>query len=104
MRTVAAKSQYQTIALASIHESTTNPRRTFDESKLAELADSLRTQGMIQPITCGPTATVTRSSLEQGASGPHSLPRSKRYPSGSCNSPMSRRLSGCWSKTASVWT
>jgi hypothetical protein len=39
MRTVAAKSQYQTIALASIHGSTTNPRRTFDETKLAELAD-----------------------------------------------------------------
>ena len=39
MRTVAAKSQYQTIALASIHESATNPRRIFDESKLAELAD-----------------------------------------------------------------
>jgi hypothetical protein len=38
VRTVAAKSQYQTIALASIHESTANPRRTFDESKLAELA------------------------------------------------------------------
>lgn len=30
---------FQTIALANIHESTTNPRRTFDESKLAELAD-----------------------------------------------------------------
>jgi hypothetical protein len=39
MRTVAMKSQYQTIALASIHESATNPRRTFDESRLAELAD-----------------------------------------------------------------
>jgi hypothetical protein len=39
MRTVAMKSQYQTLALASIHESATNPRRTFDESKLAELAD-----------------------------------------------------------------
>jgi hypothetical protein len=30
---------FQTIGLAKIHESTTNPRRTFDESKLAELAD-----------------------------------------------------------------
>ena len=50
MRTVAAKSQYQTIALASIHESANNPRRSFDESKLAELADSLRAQGLIQTI------------------------------------------------------
>ena len=51
MRTVAAKSQYQMLPLANIHESTANPRRTFDESKLAELAESLRTQGLIQPIT-----------------------------------------------------
>jgi hypothetical protein len=51
MRTVAVKSQYQTIALASIQESTANPRRTFDESKLAGLAESLRIQGLIQPIT-----------------------------------------------------
>ena len=42
---------FQTIALTRIHESTTNPRRIFDESKLAELAASLRTQGLIQPIT-----------------------------------------------------
>jgi ParB-like nuclease domain len=45
---------FQTIALANIHESITNPRRTFDESKLAELAESLRTQGLIQPITVRP--------------------------------------------------
>ena len=56
MRTVAVKSQYQTIPLASIHESATNPRRSFDESKLAELADSLRTQGLIQPITVRPNS------------------------------------------------
>jgi ParB family chromosome partitioning protein len=54
VRTVATKSQYQTLALASIHESTANPRRSFDESKLTELAESLRTQGLIQPITVRP--------------------------------------------------
>jgi hypothetical protein len=31
--------EFQTLALASIHESTTNPHRTFDEYKLAESAD-----------------------------------------------------------------
>jgi ParB family chromosome partitioning protein len=56
MRTAAAKSQYQSIALTSIHESTTNPRRTFDETNLAELAESLRTQGLIQPITVRPNS------------------------------------------------
>ncbi len=29
---------FHTLSLTDIHESTTNPRRTFDESKLAELA------------------------------------------------------------------
>jgi ParB family chromosome partitioning protein len=47
---------FQTIALANIHESTTNPRHTFDESKLAELAESLRSQGLIQPITVRPNS------------------------------------------------
>jgi ParB family chromosome partitioning protein len=64
---------FQTIALTRIHESTTNPRSIFDESKLAELAASLRTQGLIQPITFVPTVTDTRSSQEQGASVPPSL-------------------------------
>jgi hypothetical protein len=32
-------SAFQYLALDTIHESTTNPRRTFDEGKLQELAD-----------------------------------------------------------------
>jgi ParB family transcriptional regulator, chromosome partitioning protein len=47
---------FQTIALTRIHESTTNPRSIFDESKLAELAASLRTQGLIQPLTVRPNS------------------------------------------------
>jgi ParB family transcriptional regulator, chromosome partitioning protein len=47
---------FQSLALSSIHESTTNPRRTFDESKLTELAESLRSQGLIQPITVRPNS------------------------------------------------
>jgi ParB family chromosome partitioning protein len=39
MTTKKSNTGFQTIALTNIHESTTNPRRTFDESKLAELAD-----------------------------------------------------------------
>ena len=31
-------SAFQYLAIDTIHESTTNPRRTFDESKLQELA------------------------------------------------------------------
>ncbi len=45
---------YQTLPLAQLHESSTNPRRTFEPRKLVELAESLRTHGLIQPITVRP--------------------------------------------------
>src|ERR687893_1720115 len=32
------------------------PRRTFDETKLAELADSIRARGVLQPIVVRPLA------------------------------------------------
>ena len=47
-------SEFQYIAIDQIHESTTNPRRTFEEAKLAELAESIRSNGLIQPITVRP--------------------------------------------------
>jgi hypothetical protein len=37
MTTKKHNAGFQTLALTDIHESTTNPRRTFDDSKLAEL-------------------------------------------------------------------
>lgn len=49
-------SEFQYLAIDTIHESATNPRRTFDECKLGELAESLRANGMIQPITVRPDA------------------------------------------------
>lgn len=50
-------SEFQYIAIDQIHESTTNPRRTFEEIKLAELAESIRSNGLIQPITVRPNNT-----------------------------------------------
>ena len=47
-------SAFQFIAIDQIHESTTNPRRTFDEAKLYELAESIKHNGLIQPITVRP--------------------------------------------------
>jgi ParB family chromosome partitioning protein len=45
---------YQTVNLSLLDESPTNPRRTFEPNKLAELADSIRIHGLIQPITVRP--------------------------------------------------
>ena len=47
-------SAFQFLTLDTIHESASNPRRTFDESKLHELAESIRQHGLIQPITVRP--------------------------------------------------
>jgi ParB family transcriptional regulator, chromosome partitioning protein len=47
-------SAFQFLAIDTIHESTTNPRRTFDECKLKELAESIKHNGLIQPITVRP--------------------------------------------------
>ncbi len=44
------------LAIDTIHESTTNPRHTFEKCKLHELAQSIRQHGLIQPLTVRPNA------------------------------------------------
>ena len=44
------------VALASIQPSGYNPRKNFDEASLAELAESIRQQGVLQPIGLRPIA------------------------------------------------
>ena len=56
MNTTAIATGYQTLPLTMIDESPTNPRRTFDPEKLAELAQSIREHGLLQPITVRPLA------------------------------------------------
>ena len=47
-------SSVQDIPLNRIQESKTNPRRQFDERKLAELADNIRQYGVLQPVLVRP--------------------------------------------------
>lgn len=56
--TPAAES-VQLIPLASIAPSFGNDRTTFDDTALAELAESIRTNGLAQPITVRPLADGT---------------------------------------------
>ncbi len=51
-----SSSAFQYLAIDTIHESATNPRRTFEESKLQELAESIRHHGLIQPVTVRPNS------------------------------------------------
>jgi ParB family chromosome partitioning protein len=40
--------------IAQLHPSGFNPRKDFAEAELAELADSIRAKGLVQPIVCRP--------------------------------------------------
>lgn len=44
------------VALANVQPSNYNPRKNFDEASLAELAESIRQQGVLQPIGVRPIA------------------------------------------------
>jgi ParB family chromosome partitioning protein len=47
-------SEYRDLPLVSLAESANNPRRRFDEAALNELADSIRTQGILAPLVVRP--------------------------------------------------
>jgi ParB family transcriptional regulator, chromosome partitioning protein len=42
--------EFRTLAIDQLRESPTNPRRSFDEGKLQELAQSIRAQGILVPL------------------------------------------------------
>jgi len=46
--------EYRNISLALLNESKTNPRRAFEETALKELAESIRTQGVLSPLLVRP--------------------------------------------------
>lgn len=59
--------QVQEIPITCITPSPMNPRKTFSEDALHELAENIRQQGLLQPITVRPSAAVPDAS----ASGQH---------------------------------
>lgn len=52
----AVEKNITSVALADIQPSSYNPRKNFDETSLAELAESIRQQGVLQPIGVRPIA------------------------------------------------
>src|ERR1700721_2572171 len=42
--------EYMNVPLAELVESSTNPRKTFDDERLEELAESIRNKGVLSPL------------------------------------------------------
>jgi ParB family chromosome partitioning protein len=53
------QSEYRNLPLESLTESPLNPRRTFDDAALQELAESIRTQGVLSPLLVRPKGPQT---------------------------------------------
>ena len=54
---MSVQSEYRDLPLEALAESTFNPRRHFDEAALAELAESIRAQGILAPLVVRPVNT-----------------------------------------------
>lgn len=52
--TITNATEYRNLPLALLSESTTNPRRIFEENALKELAETIRTQGVLSPLLVRP--------------------------------------------------
>jgi ParB family chromosome partitioning protein len=51
---IANATEYRNVPLSVLNESKTNPRRTFEPIALKELAESIRTQGVLSPLLVRP--------------------------------------------------
>jgi ParB family chromosome partitioning protein len=51
---VTNATEYRNLPLALLTESKTNPRRTFEDDSLKELAESIRSQGILSPLLVRP--------------------------------------------------
>ena len=60
------RGELQRIRLGEIRPNPYQPRRTFDEHELADLESSLRTSGLLQPITVRPAANAKGFELVAG--------------------------------------
>jgi ParB family transcriptional regulator, chromosome partitioning protein len=49
-----AHGEQRLLPISELHPSGRNPRKTFDETELADLANSIRAKGLVQPIVARP--------------------------------------------------
>ena len=56
-----AKSSEVTISIAALKPSPSQPRRLFDKNSINELAESIKSKGLVQPILVRPSKTDENS-------------------------------------------
>jgi ParB family transcriptional regulator, chromosome partitioning protein len=61
MQQQTVTADFRTLAIDQLRESPTNPRRSFDQDKLQELAQSIRAQGVLVPLSSCGTSPPTSS-------------------------------------------
>src|SRR5467141_4498021 len=54
-KAVKSSEEYVTIPIVDLTESSTNPRKVFDEERLEELAGSIRSKGVLSPLLLRPS-------------------------------------------------
>jgi len=64
--TVKQLHEYVNVPLAELVESSTNPRKTFDEERLEELAESIRSKGVLSPLLTRRVNSTSKSFRERG--------------------------------------
>ncbi|WP_255462583.1 ParB/RepB/Spo0J family partition protein [Granulicella sp. WH15] len=52
--TIVNATEYRDLPLTMLTESATNPRRLFEEASLKELAETIRSQGVLSPLLVRP--------------------------------------------------
>lgn len=62
----AAAAGYQEIASGKLFPSRTNPRKHFSEAKLREMADTIRSHGIVQPLVVRPAGAGTEFEIVAG--------------------------------------
>lgn len=54
IETIKVTQEYRNVSLAQLQESNTNPRKSFDEGRLEELAKSIHSKGILLPLVVRP--------------------------------------------------
>ena len=105
-RATATRDGTRTIAVEEIHPSPGQPRTSFDDARLDELAASIKTQGIIQPLIVrarsAARAAATSSSPASGAGGRRSGRACTRCRPSCATWRRRRRSRWRWSRTSSA--